>query len=123
MITLDCRATVGFCLSTDEKPTENVPAGAMLEEMDTATAYIFDGESGAWIEWLGIDVILPHFRDPQTRMFFFRAFAEKTEIPASMSIDGEKSITDVTDEMTVNGDTPIRDEIRLNGDRYTVSDD
>ena len=113
-----------LCLSTDEKPTENVPNGAMLAEMDTALTYIFDAANRLWKEWLGIDVILSRFRDVKTRLLLFRVFAEQTPLPdAELSIDGEVTVTDVTDGMTVNGVEPIRDVIRLNGTRYNVSDD
>jgi len=35
------------CLSTDEKPTENVPLNALLLELDTGDFYYFDGSDWA----------------------------------------------------------------------------
>lgn len=36
------------CLSTDEKPTENIKNGSTLIEMDTGKGYLFDADAGAW---------------------------------------------------------------------------
>lgn len=36
------------CLSTDEKPTENIANGSTLVEIDTGAKYLFDAESGEW---------------------------------------------------------------------------
>ena len=41
----------GACLSTDTKPTEGIANGSKVFEMDTATVYMFDGDSKTWIEW------------------------------------------------------------------------
>lgn len=38
------------CLSTDTKPTQNIPNGSVLIEIDTAKGYLFDAESGVWHE-------------------------------------------------------------------------
>ena len=38
-----------FCKSTDIKPTEGIPNGASLTEIDTGNFYFFDGEAGEWI--------------------------------------------------------------------------
>ena len=40
------------CLSTDEKPTD-VKNGSVLTEIDTGTQYLFDADSGTWIEYSG----------------------------------------------------------------------
>lgn len=40
----DCRG-----LSTDNKPT-NVPNGSTFIEIDTATGYLFNADSGTWVE-------------------------------------------------------------------------
>lgn len=37
------------CLSTDEKPTENVATGSILCEVDTGVVFFYDEESG-WTE-------------------------------------------------------------------------
>lgn len=37
-------------LSTDEKPTENVPNGSIFLEMDTSKVFIFDYENTRWLE-------------------------------------------------------------------------
>ena len=42
---------VGECLSTDEKPTENIQNGSKLMEMDTATMYLYDEENKTWRPW------------------------------------------------------------------------
>ncbi len=36
------------CLSTDEKPTENIKNGSTLIEIDTGTEFLFDADSGTW---------------------------------------------------------------------------
>ncbi|MBR5823739.1 MAG: hypothetical protein IKY67_06320 [Paludibacteraceae bacterium] len=36
-------------LSTDEKPTENVPNGSMFYELDTGKVYAFDKQNEIWI--------------------------------------------------------------------------
>ena len=41
------------CLSTDEKPTDDIKNGSVLTEIDTGTQYLFDAESKAWIEYAG----------------------------------------------------------------------
>lgn len=40
----------GFCLSTDEKPTD-VANGSSLMEMDTKTLYFFDENARVWRAW------------------------------------------------------------------------
>ena len=42
-----------YCLSTDEKPTENIANGSSLLEMDTSKAYFFDEENQRWLEFGG----------------------------------------------------------------------
>lgn len=37
-------------LSTDTKPTENIPNGSVFIEIDTAKGYLFDGENKRWYE-------------------------------------------------------------------------
>lgn len=38
------------CLSTDEKPTEDVKNGSVLTEIDTGTRYLFDAVGREWHE-------------------------------------------------------------------------
>lgn len=38
-------------LSTDEKPTENIPNGTVFIEIDTGTVYMFDSENEQWMEF------------------------------------------------------------------------
>lgn len=38
------------CLSTDTKPTQNIPNGSVLIEMDTGKGYLFDAENAEWHE-------------------------------------------------------------------------
>lgn len=38
------------CLSTDEKPVNDVPNGSMLTEIDTSKSYLFDKDSETWVE-------------------------------------------------------------------------
>ena len=38
-----------FCKSTDAKPTEDIPNGASLTEIDTGNFYFFDGETSQWV--------------------------------------------------------------------------
>lgn len=45
------RYVEGSCLSTDEKPTENIANGSILAEMDTSKIYMFDEENHVWKEW------------------------------------------------------------------------
>lgn len=40
-----------YGLSTDSKPTEEVPNGAAFVEMDTSRMYLFDAENTEWILW------------------------------------------------------------------------
>ena len=42
-----------YCLSTDEKPTENIANGSSLLEMDTSKLYFFDEENQRWLEFGG----------------------------------------------------------------------
>ena len=39
----------GDCLSTDEKPTEGLYNGSILDEIDTGTRFKLDQENGEWI--------------------------------------------------------------------------
>ena len=41
------------CLSTDEKPTENIKNGSSLIEMDTGKKFLFDADNVRWIEVAG----------------------------------------------------------------------
>lgn len=36
--------------STDEKPTTHVPNGSTFYEFDTVKLYVFDEDTGEWIE-------------------------------------------------------------------------
>lgn len=38
-----------FCKSTDTKPTEGIPNGASLTEIDTGNFYFFDGDTQQWV--------------------------------------------------------------------------
>ena len=38
-----------FCKSTDTKPTEGIPNGASLTEIDTGNFYFFDGDTSQWV--------------------------------------------------------------------------
>ena len=38
-----------FCKSTDAKPTEGIPNGASLTEIDTGNFYFFDGDTSQWV--------------------------------------------------------------------------
>jgi hypothetical protein len=38
------------CLSTDEKPTEDIMNGSTLLEMDTGKMYMFDKDNETWRE-------------------------------------------------------------------------
>jgi hypothetical protein len=38
-----------FCLSTDTKPTTDIPNGASLTEIDTGNFYLFNGDTSAWV--------------------------------------------------------------------------
>ena len=38
-------------LSTDEKPTTDVPNGAEFLEMNTGKTYYYDAENETWREW------------------------------------------------------------------------
>lgn len=40
----------GFCLSSDEKPTDGIANGSKVREMDTGKDYRFDLSSAEWIE-------------------------------------------------------------------------
>lgn len=40
----------GHCLSTDEKPTDNIANGSKLIEIDTGDIYLFDEDSETWVE-------------------------------------------------------------------------
>ena len=37
-------------LSTDSKPTEDVPNGSTFLEMDTGKVYVYNEAGGAWLE-------------------------------------------------------------------------
>ena len=51
--TLDVR-----CLSTDTKPTENIPNGSTCIEMDTSKKYMWDGAGKQWVELSGASIII-----------------------------------------------------------------
>ena len=38
------------CLSTDEKPTDNIRNGSILTEIDTGKTYMYDSDNGTWHE-------------------------------------------------------------------------
>ena len=38
----------GFCLSTDEKPTDGLATGSSLVEVDTGDCYFYDEVSQDW---------------------------------------------------------------------------
>lgn len=38
-----------FCKSTDTKPTDGIPNGASLTEIDTGNFYFFDGDTSQWV--------------------------------------------------------------------------
>lgn len=38
------------CLSTDTKPTKDIPNGSALIEIDTGKGYLFDAENEEWHE-------------------------------------------------------------------------
>jgi len=37
-------------LSTDSKPTENIPNGSTFIEINTGKVYMFNGASSTWVE-------------------------------------------------------------------------
>ena len=37
-------------LSTDDKPTQNIATGSVFVEVNTGKVFLFDEESGEWIE-------------------------------------------------------------------------
>ena len=39
----------GYCLSTDEKPTEGIASGSTCIVTDTREVFFFDGETRQWI--------------------------------------------------------------------------
>lgn len=43
----------GNCKSSDTKPVSGIANGSKLIEMDTATLWSFDEDTGTWIEWGG----------------------------------------------------------------------
>ena len=43
--------TTYVCLSTDSKPTDNVPNGACLLTIDNSKIYFFDEANTTWREW------------------------------------------------------------------------
>lgn len=45
------RYVEGTCLSTDEKPVDNIGNGSVLLEMDTSKVYLFDEENSTWKEF------------------------------------------------------------------------
>ena len=45
------RYVEGTCLSTDEKPVDNIGNGSVLLEMDTGKVYLFDEENSIWKEF------------------------------------------------------------------------
>lgn len=42
----------GFCMSTEEKPTEGIDSGSMLTEIDTGKVYCFALQNKTWYHWL-----------------------------------------------------------------------
>lgn len=56
MVSIDRRSIGGEvfnrvrCLSTDTKPTRKIKNGSTLYEIDTGKGYVFDADSGTWIE-------------------------------------------------------------------------
>lgn len=38
-------------LSTEDKPTTNIPNGSTYTEIDTGKLYMFDAEGQQWYEW------------------------------------------------------------------------
>lgn len=38
----------GFCLSSDEKPTERIATGSNIIEVDTGNVYFFDEVTSTW---------------------------------------------------------------------------
>ena len=40
----------GFCLSTDDKPNNQIANGSLITEIDTGKIYLFNEESSAWVE-------------------------------------------------------------------------
>ena len=46
----DLSARDYVCLSTDDKPTEDVVNGSICLEMDTGTFYVFDEAGSQWVE-------------------------------------------------------------------------
>lgn len=38
------------CLSTDTKPTAGIATGSVCTEVDTGAVFLFDEESGDWVE-------------------------------------------------------------------------
>ena len=38
-----------FCLSTDSKPTEGIPNGASLIEINTGKFYLFNAAASSWV--------------------------------------------------------------------------
>lgn len=50
MVTFNNLFDGGFCLSTDDKPTEGVENGTVLLEMDTSKMFVYDKENAQWRE-------------------------------------------------------------------------
>lgn len=38
------------CLSTDQKPTENIKNGSVLHEIDTGDTFLFNGDASEWVK-------------------------------------------------------------------------
>lgn len=59
MVTLDTCYTIQryIGLSTDAKPTENVPNGSRFIEMDTSVVYCYDESASNWIAQTGAVVM------------------------------------------------------------------
>lgn len=42
---------VGYCVSDDTKPTENICGGSTLTETDTGDVYVYDEANAEWSVW------------------------------------------------------------------------
>ncbi len=124
MVSFNNLRETGFCLSTDQKPSDGIPDGAILAEMDTSTIYVFSARSETWQETPPGAWTFPFLVDLRTRVILSWMLASNQEpVDAELSVNGLSSITDATDGMEVNGDTLTVDIINLNKQKYNVSDD
>ena len=44
----------GFCVSTDQKPTDRIATGSSLIEIDTGNVYFYDEVAGTWSVMLNL---------------------------------------------------------------------